>query len=254
VCVLLLAALCRHAAAQTRPDYTAESIVNASDYASGPFAPGSILALFGTGLSFSTRAVTPDDIVDRTLPTQLANTQVYVDNSPAPLFYVSDTQINFLVPSNQVAGAVPVRVVRQGVSGPEVAITLADAAPALFEAPAGFALAEHADYSLVTPEAPAHPGEVVIVFCTGLGKAVPNPGIGELPQLPAPMALLFDLKVSVAGSVVDASRVQYAGVTPFSAGLYQINLLLPYDLPADPEILVEVGERSSRPGLRLAVR
>jgi uncharacterized protein (TIGR03437 family) len=53
---------------------------------------------------------------------------------------------------------------------------------------------------------------------------------------------------------VDPSLVFYAGVTPYSAGLYQINMFLPGDTPADPEIRVAVGAQMSLAGLLLNVQ
>jgi len=107
--------------------YTTASIVNASDYSPGPFAPSSVLSLFGTNLAWTTEAVTPETLAAGSLPTQLAATIVFVDNVPVPLLYASPTQINFLVPAEQIPGDVTVTVVRQGVSGPAVTIALIDA-------------------------------------------------------------------------------------------------------------------------------
>src|SRR5580700_7524154 len=120
------------------PSYSAANIVNASDYSAGPFAPNSVLTLFGSNLAFGTAGLTQQNIVSGTLPFQLADISVYIDNTPVPLLYVSSgssDQINFLVPTNEIAGPVPLRVVRQGLTGPTVTITLANAAPALFASP-----------------------------------------------------------------------------------------------------------------------
>src|SRR5258706_12639641 len=38
------------------PSYSAAGIVNASNYAPGPFAPNSIVSIFGTNLALSTQA------------------------------------------------------------------------------------------------------------------------------------------------------------------------------------------------------
>ena len=40
------------------------------------------------------------------------------------------------------------------------------------------------------------------------------------------------------GSAVDPSKVAYAGVTPGYAGLYQVNLFVPDDAPANPEVRI----------------
>src|ERR1039458_2073447 len=80
------------------PVYSAGTIVNAPNYAPGPFAPNSILSIFGSGLARSSQGVTAGDISNNTLPVELNSTRVYVLDEPAPLLYVSDGQVNFLVP------------------------------------------------------------------------------------------------------------------------------------------------------------
>src|SRR5262245_35275638 len=102
--VLLLGALIDCRTAWSAPAYTAAGIVHASNYSPAPFAPYSLLTIFGSGLARSAQALTAADIRDNFLPTEMNFTQVLVDNSPAPLFYVSDSQINFLVPGKQLPG------------------------------------------------------------------------------------------------------------------------------------------------------
>ena len=63
-----------------------------------------------------------------------------------------------------------------------------------------------------------------------------------------------DLKVSLGGVALEWWRIKYAGLTPGSAGLYQINLLLPDNPGTDPELLVTVGDPTTAAGLKLAVR
>src|SRR5580698_6355910 len=123
------------------PSYFAAGVVNSSDYSAGPFAPNSVLTVFGVNLAFGTAGLTQQNIVSATLPFQLADISVYIDNTPVPLLYASPTQINLLVPTNEIAGDVPLRVVRQGLTGPTITLTLANAAPALFTS-GGYALAQ----------------------------------------------------------------------------------------------------------------
>ena len=151
-----MAALLAGAAWGQAPAYTADSIVNASDYSPGPFAPNSVLTIFGANLAWDTRQLAETDIVNDTLPTTLGSVAVYIDNWPVPLIYVSPTQINFIIPGNEVDGGVPVRVVREGVTGPEITIQLTDAAPALF-AFAGYAIAaDGTNKSLTLPSLPGN--------------------------------------------------------------------------------------------------
>ncbi len=254
--VLALLAGSAGAAFTAAPSYSATDIVNASNRAPGPFAPNSVLTIKGTGLSRSTYALAPGDIHGNYLPTEMNYTQVFVDNVPVPLFYVSDTQINFVMPANEWIGPAKVRVESAGNSGPEVTVAVVDAAPALFTATDAdtFIIATHLDYSLITADAPAHAGEVVVIFLTGLGKSSPNPATGELPQYAAPIINLPSLTVTLAGTAVDPSMVIYAGLTPGCAGLYQINLKLPANVPADPEIRVAIGSQVSSAGLKLNVQ
>jgi uncharacterized protein (TIGR03437 family) len=250
---LVFAVLLTSAAWGQAPAYSAAGMVNASNYTPGPFAPNSIVSIFGTGLSWSTQGLTADDIVNNTLPVELNSTRVYVMDSPAPLLYVSDGQINFLVPGNQLDGDVTVRVVREGVTGPEITVTLVDAVPALFQTAAGYAIAAHLDNSLIAPGSPAQPGEIIVVYACGLGMTQPNPAPGVIPQSAAVILRLSDLKVYLGGTAIDSASILYAGVSPGSAGLYQINLVLPAGLGTDPEISVAIADQSSPAGLKLAV-
>jgi uncharacterized protein (TIGR03437 family) len=237
------------------PTYTAASVVNASDYTTGPFAPNSVLSVFGTNLSWSTQTLRSSDIANSTLPTQLANVAVYVDNWPAPLLYVSATQVNFLVPGNEISGDVPVRVVREGVTGPVVTISLADASPALFPLGNGYIIATHgADGSLITADSPAQGGEIIVVYATGLGRTEPNPSPGQIPMNPATIEGYSSLSVFLDGAPLPWYLIKYAGVTPGSVGLYQINIELPKPVDPDPQIMVTIGSQSSPLGLQLAVQ
>ncbi len=235
------------------PAYTADHIVNASDYSSGPFAPNSVLTIFGSNLSWYTQAMVASK-TSAVVPTQLAGVAVYVDNAPTSILYVSGSQINFIIPSGEIAGPVTVRVVREGVTGPAVTIALINAAPALFDIGTGYAIATHADGSLLSDASPAQPGEIVVVYATGLGPTDPNPEVGEIPGSAAPMQWLSSLAVSLGGAVLPSYRIKYAGVTPGCVGLYQLNLELPQDLGNNPAIQVAVGAKSTSSTLKLAVQ
>jgi uncharacterized protein (TIGR03437 family) len=257
---LALALLFAGSARGQAPSYSAASIVNAANGAPGPFAPNSILTIYGSGLARSTHAVTADDIQQNQLPSNLDSTSVYVGDAsggvPAPLLYISNNQINFILAGNIGPDPVVIHVVREGQYGPAVTVELAPAAPALFTTPAGYIVASHPEYPYptITTDSPAHAGEIVILWATGLGKTVYNSPPGQLPTSPSPLVDMTALQITVAGSPVDSSYIQYAGVTATQAALYQINLVLPASLPADPEIRVTVSGQSSAAGPKLALR
>ncbi len=253
---LVLAFLFAGIARGQAPSYSAASVVSTAGYSAGPFAPNSMVTIFGTTLSRSAQGITPADIQNNMLPTELNSTQVFIDSQPAPLFYVSDGQINFVLPGT-VGPAPPVlRVVREGLVGPAVTLPLAPAAPFLFLLPSApaYIIASRPDYSAITPAAPAHGGDIAVIWATGMGKVQRNPAPGELPNYTSPLADMTALQVTIGGTPLDPSRILYAGLTPLSAALYQINLILPNSLPNDPEIRVFVSGQGSQAGLKLAVR
>jgi uncharacterized protein (TIGR03437 family) len=245
---LVLAALSLRLASGAAPDYSQDSILNGANFTPGPFAPNSIVSIFGSDLAYGTGTL-PTDGSATALPYQLANVRVYLNNISAPLIYVSPTQINLLVPSNLLPNSVPIRVVRQGVTGSEVMVQLVAAAPQLFSTSSGDVIAQHADYSLITPDAPAIPGETIIVYATGLGATQPSPNPGEIPQYAA--QITSTLTVLLNGTPVSSDLIKYAGLTPGSPGVYQVNLLLPDDLASNPEIRASVSNQISAPGIVL---
>ena len=252
--VVASVALCGTLCAQA-PDYIAAGIVNASDFSPEPFAPGSVLSLFGINLSWTTESTATRDPMAAELPTELAGIQVYVDHLAAPLLYASPTQINFLMPVEQIPGDVSVTVVRQATHGPAVTIALIDAAPALFVTDGGFAVAQdwNAGYAVMTASAPAHAGDIVVLYATGLGRTNYWWASGEVPRSASNILALASLRVLLNGTAIDPTLVLYAGVTPGFPGLYQINFTLPANVDANPEIRVQVGARVSIPAIQLAV-
>lgn len=250
---LALAVLFAGTAWGAAPSYSAAGIVHIGNYAPGPFAANSILVVFGTDLARSTQALTAADIKGIFLPFELNYTRVYVDNSPVPLFYVSATQVNFMLPARLEFKQVVVRVVREGFSGPEVSIPIVSAAPALFATAAGYAIVTRAD-TVVAPESPAHAGDTIVIWATGLGITSKCPATGEIPAYASEIPDVSALKITLGSVTLDRARIQYAGLTPFSAGLYQINLVLPANLDPDPEIRVAIDGQSSPVGLKLAAR
>ena len=259
---LALAVLCAGTARGAGPSYSAAGIVNASNYTAGPFAPNSVLSVFGTGLARSAHALVDSDLVacpaslaGRCLPTEMNYVRVYVQERPVPLLFVAEGQVNFIMSSEESTGPVKVRVVTEGITGPEITVMLVDAAPALFAIPGGsYVIATDAKGNLLTAEAPAHTGDTVVVYVTGLGRTSPNPAVGEIPNYAATMLAIASLKLTLNGKAVAPWDIKYAGVTPGSAGLYQINLYLPEGTGNDPEIQVTAGNLTAQTGLKLPLR
>jgi uncharacterized protein (TIGR03437 family) len=237
------------------PFYNAPSIVNGADNQSGQLAPNTIATIYGTNLAYSTAAITQNEIGGGSLPTVLgtSETQVFVNNYPANLYYVSPTQINFLVPPNAQGTSMTIWVTVDGAVGPIVSFPLAAAAPGLFQLDATNAVATFADGSVVTPQSPASPGDTVVLWATGLGATDPNPIYGQLPTAAAPLSAGANLAVLLDGVPVPRGAIAYAGLAPNFAGLYQINVTLPETTGSNPEIRVQVGNAASVPNVYLPV-
>jgi uncharacterized protein (TIGR03437 family) len=252
------------------PAYTAASIVNAADNQSGSLAPNAIGTIYGVNLAYSTAAAgqsnTENGLLPAFLGTNESETIVLVNNYPAGLYYVSPLQINFLVPPNLVPGPVSVVVLVGGLAGPTVSLTLAQAAPGLFELPleacqlpSGVQLqcvvATEANGSVLTPMSAANPGDIVILWATGLGptESVPPENYLQIPSSAASLIAGADLSILLDGVAVDPGAIDYAGQAPGFAGLYQINLTLPASVGSNPEIRLQLDGASSIAGVHLPV-
>ena len=108
--------------------------VSAASFAAGPLAPETIASAFGSGFA---QNVTLASTVP--LPTTLDGSQVVIRDAfnierPAPLFFVSPSQINYLIPQGIFPGAATVFVRRNNNDVAQGAITIETSAPALFAA------------------------------------------------------------------------------------------------------------------------
>ena len=229
--------------AATRPAIGAGGIVDAASFAP-TVSRGGIASLFGVELA--------DDIgvaADTPLPLELQGTRVFVDGWAAPLFFVSASQLNFQVPYEAGGGAsASVVVRREGVDSVAETVQVAGYAPGVF---ANLATGEpivtrHPDNSLITAANPAQPGDVLIIFATGVGD-VSNPPPTGATALGSPLSAASVLpSVTVGGA---QAQVFFAGLTPGFVGLAQINIQLPDPLPAGNtlEMVVDFAGSTSRP-------
>lgn len=241
---------------RTAPCYSTASVVNSAT--SQPvLAPNGMATIYGTFLSFSTASLSSADAQGGLLPVQLAGTgvTVVVDGLAAPVWYVSPSQVNFLVPGGLRPGRnVDVWLSRDGKAGPIVSVRLAAESPGLFAADPETVIAVKLDGSLVKMGQPARSGESVILFATGLGATTPDTPYRQVPRGAASLSRLSDFRILLNGLAVGAENIGYAGVAPGFAGLYQINFTVPAEAPGNPEIRIAIGSATSPPGLRLPLR
>jgi uncharacterized protein (TIGR03437 family) len=221
------------------------SIFNAASYApiTNPVAPGEFVSVYGTGLSSVTASA-------QKLPlgTTLGNVQVTVNGRPAPLDYVSPTQINLLIPFETIENYATFQVTSSGVPSNQVTVYTNLTAPGLFTFtnldgtfPAGIgpAAVTHLNYTLVTSDSPAVAGETLVLYLTGLGAVTPPVTDGAAgPSNPPSTAneSFLGTAGSISIDVTDSTGVDldadisFAGLAPTFAGLYQINFVVPTGL------------------------
>jgi uncharacterized protein (TIGR03437 family) len=182
---------------------------------------------------------------------------VTVGGFPAGLVSASSgaQQINLQVPWEvQGAAQADIVVTSNGVMTPPQTVTLAPASPAMFTlsengtGPGAFL--HGADYSAVSANAPAQPGETVLLYATGLG-AVQTP-VSDGGASSSSDATVAPASVMIAGQ---PATVQYAGLAPGFAGLYQINAVIPSGLPTgNALVVVTVGGVSTTAQATIAVQ
>lgn len=205
------------------PKANQNGVVNAASFAA-PVARGSIASLFGSGLSpvFTSATFVP-------LPRLIEDVKVTVNGVDAPLFYVSPTQINFQIPYESPVGAgVPVVVSRGGIAASPVSIPIADNAPGIFEYQRTSAdrdpIIQHQNWTLVTPDRPAVPGEALTIYATGVGSLNNPPATGEVAAV-SPLATSIVTGAITVGGI--PAQVLFAGLTPSLVGLLQVNFIVP---------------------------
>ena len=235
------------------PLYTPSSVVNAASFKVGALAPNTIGTLYGRDLAFSTRSLGPDDLYNGTLPTTLlgSGVRLLINRTLAYIYFVSPNQVNFLVPSTLTPGRAEIQLGVDGRYGEAVQVTLSEFSPALFQLDPETALATRVDGTVVTSEKPARPGEVVILYATGLGATKPRLPAGQIPAGVAWLDKLADFQVVINGQAVDRASVLYAGAAPGFAGLYQINLRLPMALGSNPELRIGFRDTMSPAGIHI---
>jgi uncharacterized protein (TIGR03437 family) len=202
--------------------------------------PGGLATIFGTALN-----KVPADLSAWTgtqLPTTLNGANVSVAGRPAPLIYVSPNQINLQVPLDTPTGVQTVTV--DNGSGPSTAfsINVAAAAPAIFFAPVP-AVLKNANFSLVTASNPAHAGDTLLVYLTGLGQTTPALTTGGI----VPAATLPNTRPVTATIAGRPATVVYSAASPGFTGLYQVAVTVPTGVSGSVPLQLQMATATSNP-------
>jgi endo-1,4-beta-xylanase len=203
-------------------------------------SPGSLVDIYGSAM-----APAPATTPGLPLPTSLGNVQVTVNGTPAPLYYVSSGLIIFQMPYSTAPGPVLVQVNANGVAGSSASITVQQAAPSLLTYGANRAVVQNQDYSVNGPGNCAAPGSYLTAYLIGSGPLDnPVPAGAAAPQTPLSRETLAT--TAMLGSVT--APVSFAGLTPGSVGLVQVNFQAP-NVSGDLPFSVQIGSFASNQAL-----
>ncbi len=208
-------------------------ITNAANYTpiTNAYTPGELVSLYGTfGASSATANVLP-------IPTNLNGVEVTVNGTKAPVFLTSANQISALIPYEIAGDAFATfQVSVNGTKSNTDTVYVDNSSPGIYtqsETGLGSAAILHADYTLVDSNSPAQPGETVLLFMNGLGTVSPLVNDGAAASsTDLSYADEYDnggLYVYLSDGVNSpaSATVDFAGLAPGFAGLYQVNLTLP---------------------------
>jgi uncharacterized protein (TIGR03118 family) len=236
------------ASIQAAPSFLTSGIQNAGSFIVGPIAPNTWAALKGSGLSATTGTW---QLTGGTLPTEVNGVGVTINGTPAPVSFVSNTQVNFLVPSTVSIGAAQIQTTNNGLTSATATVNVNPLAPAFFtlgtNAASGnvYVAAEHANGTLIGPPSaiqggtPVEPGETIVLFATGFG-----------PALTSGAALAVTPTIAIDGI---AAEVTFAGLV--GPGLYQFNVVVPSTVTLGQDVLVVglSGDFETQPGVFLTI-
>jgi uncharacterized protein (TIGR03437 family) len=188
------------------------------------------------------------------LPAILAGVQVTFDSIPAPLAFVTSTQINAQVPfellgPGQASISASVVVTVDGVSSAPAQVQIVQSSPGVFSIPAGVGnavLQSVLDGTLAAPSSvraicgcatrAINRGEYAVLYVTGLGPLTPpiTDGFGDLAHIHTAVTT----PVVLMGGV--QAQVTFAGQAPQYPGVDQINIIIPSNAPAGNSIPLQV--------------
>lgn len=165
------------------------------------------------------------------IPNQLDELEIFVNGYPAGQFFLNETQSNFQYPAEAGLGPFSIVAVKDGVVSSSVFGFAFRDVPRMFAFNLGgqsLPVVTHADGSVVTPDNPARPGEVLVAYFTGLSSVSNRPGTG-MPALADPLSTsLLETVVEIGG---EAATTLFSGWTPGFVALGQVNFTVGADTP-----------------------
>jgi len=211
--------------------------VSAADLTS-PVAPGGLMAVLGTNLSGSNIATS-----EVPLPTVIGDSCLTVNGAPVHLLFVSPTQVNAQMPSQESGNVALVMHTPGGVSN-TFFLTLASGAPAVFltsldgvdNVPA---IVRWNNGLVVTSTNPVHRGDILTIYLTGLGAVSPPVSDGSAGLTNPLSTTIINPDVQIGG--VEAA-VLFSGLVPGMPGAYVINVSVSGSTPEGLSVPLTISQ------------
>jgi uncharacterized protein (TIGR03437 family) len=207
------------------------SLATCNILSSRPLAPGMITALFSLSNGTNPFASGTTSFSTLPVPVVLGDTQVTVNGTPAPLFFVSPSQINFVIPIEApTSGNATLNVIRvsTGQILGSTLVPMAPASPGLFTLNAsgsGQVAAVNQDGSINGQSHPAPWNSIVSLYGTGSGLVPNEPADGVAPT--GALSTPTSPQVVIGDQYVPAGNVTYSGLAPGLVGVWQLNVQIP---------------------------
>ncbi|MBZ5610477.1 MAG: hypothetical protein LAP38_19625 [Acidobacteriia bacterium] len=222
-------------------------------------SPGEIITFKGLNLGPATppEGIQWQKTAGGTVPTTLGGVTVTFNNVAAPLLYVSETQINAIVPYEMGSFSTATVVVQfSGSTSANFQVQIVPTAPAIFslsQGGSGQGAILNQDFSVNGDAKPAAKGSIVQIFATGEGSLVPAGATGcitgAVPPFAAPVAK--PVTVTIGGQSADIS---YAGEAPtLVCGALQVNAKVPANIGSGPQSMVLTVGTNTNTGQSITV-
>jgi len=231
------------------------AVLSAASLAPSVTTPGAILTLRGSNLG-PTPGVS-GGVANGFVATNVSGVTVTFDGVPAPLLFVSATQINVVAPY-EVANRLSTRVVitAQSQSSQEIELRVGETAPALFTLNSGGtgpAAALNQNGTVNSASNAEARGNIIVLFGTGEGQTTPSGVTGQVIDGGSLRRPLAPVSVRIAGV---PAEVLYAGSLPGAiGGALQINVRIPTNIPAGQvPVDVQIGAASNQSTVTVAVQ
>ena len=207
-------------------------------------APGSIVSIFGTGLSPVTSDLSGFTGITA-LTTAMDGITVTIGGVKAPFYFVSPGQLNVQVPFEVAVGPQPVVVTTGGGASTAFTLTVASTAPSIFTDSNGTAaiVENGGTFPVITATNKAKAGDAILIYSTGLGQVTPAALTGVLLQPPAGgFNNTGTVTVTIGGQ---NAVVIYSIASPFFTGLYQTAVTVPSGVTGSVAVVLSSGTTKS---------